>query len=356
MHKSKHILIIRLSAMGDVTMIVPVLRAFVQKYPEVKITMLTKGFFKPFFRDIPNVSVFEADLKGKHKGLLGLWRLAKELNQLNVDAVADFHNVLRTKILKFFFNFFACLPTSSILGNVRQGEKVVQIDKGRSEKRALTNGRQFQQLKSTHQRYADVLDKLGYPVVFSNPKFPKRQPLDPQLTNFIGKDAKRWIGIAPFAAYKGKMYPIDLMEKVVDQLAQTHKVLLFGAGNEETLLLKKISEKKIQVIHLADQFSLSQELDIISNLDLMIAMDSANAHIAAMLGIEVVTLWGVTHPYAGFYPFNQDKSNAILADRRQYPQIPTSVYGHKFPQGYENVMRSISPEKIVAKVNGVLGR
>ena len=342
MPKHQHILIFRLSAMGDVAMSVPVLRAFASQYPDVKITVLTKGFYKPFFRDIPNVSVFEADLKGKHQGILGLWRLSKELNALPFDVVADFHNVLRTKILKLFFFFL--------------GKKVVQIDKGRSEKRALINGQKFQQLKSSHQRYADVIIKLGFPIDLSNPKFPQPAALDSQLTTFIGKDTIKWIGIAPFAAFEGKMYPIDLMEKVIDQLAQSHKILLFGAGNEETLLLKKISAKKHQVINLAGQFTLNQELDVISNLDIMIAMDSANAHIAAMLGIKVITIWGVTHPYAGFYPFNQDKSNAVLADRQQYPQIPTSVYGHKFPKGYENVMRSISQEQVIAKVNSVLDK
>ena len=99
----KHILVIRLSAMGDVAMTVPVLRAFTEQHPDVKITVLTKGFFTPFFQDIKNVSVFKADIKGKHKGILGLYRLSKELKARKIDAVADLHNVLRSNILKLFF-------------------------------------------------------------------------------------------------------------------------------------------------------------------------------------------------------------------------------------------------------------
>lgn len=339
--KPNHILVIRLSALGDVAMTVPVLRAFIQQFPNVKITVLTKAFFTPLFRDLPEVEVFVADIKGPHKGVFGLWRLAKELKSLGFDAVADFHNVLRSNILKFFFFFLSRI-------------RVVQIDKGRAEKKALIKGLKFQQLKSTHQRYADVLKKLGYPVDLSNPSFPIRAVIDSEVSEYIGKDTRKWIGIAPFAAFKGKMYPIDLIEQVIDTLAKNNKVLLFGAGKGEKRILDKLSKNKKAVINLAGRFTLNQELDIISNLDLMVSMDSANGHLAAMLGIKVLTLWGVTHPYAGFYPFNQDENNALLADRKQFPQIPTSVYGKKVPEGYDKVMRTISPNAVVLKAEQVL--
>lgn len=65
---SSHILVIRLSAMGDVAMTVPVLRAFSLQYPNVKITVVSRPFFKPFFDDIENITFFPIDLKVRHKG------------------------------------------------------------------------------------------------------------------------------------------------------------------------------------------------------------------------------------------------------------------------------------------------
>ena len=53
----------RLSAMGDVAMTVPVLRAFVMQNPEIKITVVSRKFFKPFFDSIPNLTFFEFDDK-----------------------------------------------------------------------------------------------------------------------------------------------------------------------------------------------------------------------------------------------------------------------------------------------------
>jgi ADP-heptose:LPS heptosyltransferase len=95
---------------------------------------------------------------------------------------------------------------------------------------------------------------------------------------------------------------------------------------------------------------LQQELALISNLDVMVSMDSGNAHIAAMLGVKVITIWGATHPYAGFAPFNQPLENALLSDREKYPMLPTSVYGNKIVPGYEEAMRTITREMVVLRV------
>ncbi len=63
----KHVLIIRLSAMGDVAMTVPVIRALLQQHSNIKITIVSRPFFKPFFDDIDVVDFFGVDLKKRHK-------------------------------------------------------------------------------------------------------------------------------------------------------------------------------------------------------------------------------------------------------------------------------------------------
>ncbi|WP_223550152.1 glycosyltransferase family 9 protein [Aestuariivivens sp. NBU2969] len=334
-NKSKHILVIRLSAMGDVAMTVPVLRVLTRQYPELKLTVLTRAFFAPFFRGIKNVTVFPADLKGKHKSVFGLYKLARELNKQNqFYAIADLHCVLRSKILK---QFIRC-------------KRFVSIDKGRKEKKALTSGRIFKQLTTTHQRYVDVFQTFGFQLDLSNPSFPHKSALSTNILALLGNDSKKKIGIAPFAAHKSKEYPLDLMKEVVEQLSKDYKVILFGGGNEEIAILNKIEATFENTINIAGKLSLEEELDLISNLSVMLSMDSGNAHIAAMLGIKVVTIWGVTHPFAGFAPFNQPADYALLPDREKYPRVPTSVYGNKYPKGYEDASGSILPEIIIEKI------
>ena len=342
-NKAKRLLVIRLSALGDVAMTVPVLNALTQQYPELEITLLTRPFFKPIFQGLQHVTVYGADVEKKYKGIHGLWRLYRQLNSMDFDAVADLHNVLRTNILKRYFKW--------------SGTPFVQIDKGRTEKKALTRGvnKQFKQLKTTFERYADVFGELGYKIKLSRANLKERDTLPEKTIAVLGRDRNKWIGIAPFAAFEGKMYPLNLMEEVVEELNNTdkYKILLFGGGAKESKDLQDIALKYANVINTATQHSFKEQLAIISNLDIMVSMDSGNAHLAAMYGIPTITLWGVTHPYAGFYPFDQDPDNALLADREKYPLIPTSVYGNKYPKGYDKAIATIEPKQILDRIRAM---
>ena len=344
-NKIKHIAVIRLSAMGDVAMTVPVIRAFVAQNTEVKLTIVSRPFFQPFFHGIENVNFFAVDVKGRHKGFFGLMKLYSDLKKLNVDAVADLHNVLRSQVVRSLFAL--------------SRNKVAFTDKGRAEKKALTRSKNkiFQPVKSMVDRHVDTFKKLGFDVDLSNPKFPEKAKLSNEILQLTGEKLQdKWIGIAPFAQYESKVYPMDLMQQVIDDLASKSniKIFLFGGGKKEIEVLNSLTKGKANVINVAGKLNLQQELQLISNLDVMLSMDSGNAHIAAMLGRKVVTLWGATHPFTGFKPFNQPMENCLTADREQYPLLPTSVYGNKKVEGYENTMRTISPEKVVEKINSNL--
>lgn len=334
--------------MGDVAMTVPVLRALVQQHPELKLTVVSRPFFKPFFEGIPNLDFFAVDVQKRHKAFFGLLRLFSDLKKLEIDAVADLHNVLRSKVVR---NLFAL-----------SGKKVAFTDKGRAEKKALTSltNKVFKPVKPMVERHVETFEKLGFSINLANPQFPNRAILSDEILKITGEiptsAGMNWVGIAPFAQYQSKVYPLNLMQKVIDELAKNNsiKIFLFGGGNEEIQKLNQLLNNHSNVIVLAGKLKFNQELEVISNLDVMISMDSGNAHIAAMLGVKVITLWGATHPFAGFSPFNQPLEYCITADREKYPLLPTSIYGNKKVEGYEDVMRSISVESIVKKINLIL--
>lgn len=327
----KHILIIRLSSMGDVAMVSPVLRELLENNKNYKISVLTNFQFFPFFRAFNDVDLISFDKKKQHKGLFGMFRLFKEIKKLDLDYVVDLHEVLRTNFLK------AVLKVP-----------FYQINKGRNEKERLVSGKIFAPLKSTHQRYRDVFEKIGISIKpLSKTQIHRVDISDLKL---IPKNNKLLIGIAPFAAHKGKEYPIVQMEEVIKEINKDFNVILFGGGKKEEFILDDLAGKHSNVINIANKFSLDQEMDVISNLSIMLSMDSANGHIAALMGIKVLTIWGVTHPFAGFSPYGQTDKNNILVNRLQFPKIPTSIYGEKFPNGYEKAISSISPKEIISKL------
>jgi len=218
MSKPKHILVIRLSAMGDVAMTVPVLRALTFQHPEVKLTVVSRPFFKPFFDGIPNVNFFAVDLNKRHKGFLGLLRLFSDLKKLDIEAVADLHNVLRSKVVRNLF--------------VLSGKSVSATDKGREEKKALTRAENkiFKPLKTMFERHAETFEKLGLSIHLNHPKFPEKAKLSDDILSILGQKKTNWMGIAPFAQYQSTVYPQDLTQQVIDDLAIEKEctLLLFG--------------------------------------------------------------------------------------------------------------------------------
>lgn len=334
-------LVIRLSALGDVAMTIPVLLSLRRQNPDTELLFVTKSQFSSLLGRIPNLRVVPFHDRGEHKGLTGLWRLRKQLKNKSLKGVADLHAVLRTRILKVFFS------GSGIPFHV--------LDKGRKEKRRLTSwkDKDFLPLKSTHERYADVFRNLGYQITLS-----KNDILPPEKwpDSLERKKTGPLVGVAPFAAHEGKCYPQGGMIRVLELLGEVPgiQVYLFGGGPGETRMLRSWAGKYPHCTSVAGTMTLSQELAVISNLDLMLSMDSGNGHLAAMYGIPVITVWGVTHPFAGFAPFMQPEENSITADREQFPLIPTSVYGNRVPPGYGEVMNTIPPERIYRRILQVL--
>lgn len=340
---NKHIAVIRLSAMGDVAMTVPVILALTRQHSNLRITVVSRPFFKPIFERIPNIQFLSVHTQHQHKGILGLFRLYRDLKQLKLDQIADLHNVLRSKVIR---NLFA-------LG----GKKVAFTDKGRAEKKALTSlkNKVFQPVKPMIYRHLETFAQLGYSIDISQPNFLSQEAIPFKAQKILGEKTKKWIGIAPFAHYESKTYPFDLMEKVVDELAQNQSVqLVFFGGKNDSDLIKKLTKDHKNCFNFSGIISFEEELQLISNLDVMLSMDSGNAHLAAMYGVPTITLWGATHPFTGFAPYHQPLENCLVSDRQKYPLLPTSIYGNKKVEGYQDAMRTIKVEDVVEKITTVL--
>lgn len=348
----KRILVIRLSALGDVAMTVPVLLAVTRTYPGIEIIFITKDGLSPVPNRVPGVKTMDFQDNADHKGLLGIWQLSRTIKRTSIDGIADLHAVLRTWILKGF-----------LLGS---GLPYARLYKGRAEKRRLILGKEsdFHPLKRTVDRYAEVFAQLGHPVELSPVDVLPGEPWPGSMAHAWHRNDTCRIGLAPFAAYPGKCYPPGLMKKVISGLARHPgtRIYLFGGGKQEISELGAWEDAFPNCVSVAGRVPLEDELALISNLDLMVSMDSGNGHLAAMYGIPVITIWGVTHPHAGFGPFNQPMANSLMADKAKYPKIPTSIYGNKAPEGYLEAIATISPDQIIKRIreileqNGAIGR
>lgn len=312
------ILTLRFSALGDIAMTIPVMCSFAKQYPNDEIIFVSKKILKPLEIFFPKNIKFVAINFDNYKGLIGLHKLYLELKNMNIDAVADLHDVLRTKVLRTFF--------------YNDGIKTAHIDKEHYKRKQLTRrfSKKKQQLTTSIERYINVFKELGYNI---NLDFENLLNGNTDITNLkevIGqKHEQKWIGIAPFAQHKGKIYPLSRMERVIHLLTSIHpdyKIFLFGSGKKEKIWCEKWETENERVISLVGKFTIDKELQIMANLDMIISMDSANMHLASLVNIPIISIWGATHPYAGFAGLQPKGSKIIQVDK---DCCPCSIFGKK---------------------------
>ena len=337
------VLLARFSALGDVALTIPVVYSVCRAYPGVNFVFLTRHPFHKLFVNPPaNLTVVPCDLKDAFAGVGGMRRLAQTVyTRFKPDVFVDLHNVIRTRLLSLFLRL--------------KGIHTYRLHKPRAQRRAMTRQRNKQMATLTPQfmRYADVFNKAGLPVELSfDGLFAQQCPTAPLFTK---GDGEKWVGIAPFAAHESKIYPPELMEQVVATLRKTKnlRIFLFGGGQKEADVLDGWARKYPGCTSLASlKAGFPAELQLMSQLDVMVAMDSGNMHMAAIAGAPVISIWGATHPDLGFRPWNMDPDLAIqlpLACR------PCSVFGNRPCQiGTLECLRAITPKQIVEKINSRL--
>jgi len=337
------VLIIRFSAMGDVAMTLPVLNSVCRKYNDCEFTFLTNIKFAPLFCSMPtNFHFLGVDLHKDYNGLSGLRKLIKKLKSKDYDTIADLHNVLRSLFISLSLRF-----------HVRH---IRHIRKFRLRRWKLTRRlfKSHKPLPSAFDRYNQVFVQLGFDneILFNGISI---QPEQQQYVNkIIGISANTTcIGIAPFAAHKSKVYPLNLMKEVVSNLNNIPdiKIFIFAYGTDYNSIISWQQQyNSIHFIH--GQLNLEEELSLISTFKLMISMDSANMHLASLLAIPVVSIWGATHPLGGYNGFGQDINNCIQADMNCRP---CSMYGKKkcFFGDYR-CLSCISPQSISDHVRYLL--
>jgi ADP-heptose:LPS heptosyltransferase len=340
LHSPTHILVIRFSAMGDVAMTVPVLKNALAQNPQLQITVVSNVFLAPLFAGLERCHFHPAYLKTTHKGAGGMYELFRELVKQNkFDAVADLHSVLRSSLLRTLFTL--------------AGYSTAVINKGRKEKKALTRkeNKHLVQLTSTHERYAQVLRKLGLELILdaAAPVYTKQllpAPMEPYFLHH-----KKVIGIAPFAQHKEKMYPLQKMKQAIQLLAINNQLIFFGGGEQESSVLNTWAGEIPNTVSAAGRFTFAEELAIISHLDAMISMDSANMHLASLFNVPVISIWGATHPYAGFYGWGQNENNIVSIDLHCRP---CSVFGNK-PcwRGDHACMMQLEEQHIIDQFNAL---
>ena len=290
-------------------MVVSVMRQAALQHPENDYTLLSRERMGALLVDCPANIHFVA--------------YGEAINWALYDMVIDAHNVWRSIGIDLQALF--------------HGKRIRILHKPRFRRWFLTHGQQVE-VPSMLDLYATLL-ALPTPLQPTGRPY-SSTPLPP----------KTGIGIAPFAAHKGKVYPIEQMEKVVAELSKQadETIYLFGFGDEERQICETWEKQYPKVVSLVGKHSMAEELEIMRGLRVMLTMDSGNMHLASLVGTRVISIWGATHPKMGFLGYGQSLTDCMS---RNLACSPCSAYGNKECKFKDYRCLQIDPKDIADRLS-----
>ena len=335
----RNVLVMRLSVLGNVAMTIPVLYSVCKANPDTRFIMLTKKWPASMFHDRPaNLKVVDFDVKENHRGLFGLLKLAAQLYKLyDIDAVADLHNVSGTWIIDAYLR--------------ARGAKIARLDREKPKRKALVTHKTKDPVTPIHERYRWVFRELGFETPDNFTHLYEGREM-PQSSIVPQKEpGQRWIAISPFSSHRQKAYPLELMEQVIERLSnqENYWIFLMGGGKSEKIALRPIARKYKHVISMAEvKHRFIDEYALLAKCDLMLTMESANMHLASLVDLQAMTVWGPTSPACGYLGYNQVVEDDIQLDM---DCRPCSITGDKpCKYGDFRCLKNIKPEDIANQV------
>jgi heptosyltransferase-2 len=288
---TRRILIRSANWVGDAVMTTPALRAIRQHFPGARITLLAKPWVLPVFEHNPHVDerlVYQA--ADRHRGLMGLWRLAKDLRQQRFDLAVLLQNAFEAALLAWL----ARIPQR--LGFTTDGRSLLLTHRMRN----------WPALKKGHlvDYYLGLLKEAGFSAegrdleLFLTPQ--ERMAARRMLTDLGISQTDVIIGINPGATYgTAKRWPADRYIALSRKLIQEKgvKILVFG-GPGEARLGQEIAGRTGQgCFNLCDRTTLHQAMSLIDCCRAFVTNDSGLMHVAAALNIPQVAVIGPTDPH-----------------------------------------------------------
>lgn len=329
----------------DVVMTIPVLYSACKCHKGHEFVLVTREPLVELFVNQPeNLTVIGLNLENYH-GINGPRRMWRELREkYDPSSVIDLDVDITTRLVTLNARMSG-LKTSTVTPPQRNARQLTR-----------ETNKVMLPLVSARARYREAFFRAGLPVQerFEG-LYGHGGHGDENLFAAVGEPKRPgevWIGIAPFAKHRGKSYPTELVEEVVAILGAevgNARVFLFGGGEEERRILAEWDAKyPFAVSPAVARMRFPAELSLLSHIDVMLTMDSANMHLASLVGTKCVTMWGATHPYCGYKGWHQSESLNLSLPM---PCRPCSLYGDKpCHRGDYHCLTAIKPRVVADKV------
>lgn len=345
------ILLIRLSAIGDILLATPLLRALRQKHPQAKLDVVVKVDFAEVLRHHPAIAhLYELDPAG---GWHELRALGKRLRHEHYDVVLDIHKNFRSRYLAH-----AAKPRQVL----RHRKHIL-----RRWLFVKTKINFMREIPPIYRRYLAAAAPLG--ITSGSDRWlelfwgdNEEQEAERALVGNNWQPRVPLIGLAPGAGYFTKRWPPEYFADLAAQFLRLGNQVVILGGPQDAGLAKIVESAKNlpanserrpgRLINLTGALSLLASAAVIKRCQLLVANDSGLMHVAEAVGTPLLAIFGSTTRELGFFP---QLAASRVVENRALACRPCSHLGYRqCPRGHFRCMREILPAEVLTAANKIL--
>jgi heptosyltransferase II len=339
------ILVIQTAFIGDAILTLPLIQVLKKKYPQSSIDVVVVPRTTDVFSNHPAISgIIPYDKRGKDSGLIGFFRLLKQLRAKSYELIIIPHRSLRSALI------------GRLLG------PSVSIGFDRSTGRILfSNVIHYNPTGHEIDRNLSLLNPLS--IQINRNELPQLYPsgedvkvVDAVLDSFNVSKGSSIIAVAPGTIWNTKRWPSERFAELCKQLSSECSAVILIGGKEDIALCEEIRKagmaKEKNIFNAAGKLSLLQSAELIKRSRVVISNDSAPMHIAVAVATPVIALFGATVPEYGFAPRG---AHDIIIETKGLKCRPCSIHGGKTcPIGTFECMMAITSDLVMDKVRPFL--
>lgn len=315
----KKILVIQTAFLGDVILCIPLLKTIRKFYPSARIALLTRNGLSPLLSATGVVDeIIEVDKKSRASRKKAFLRAKEFSPELIISPHQSFRTALWTRLLR---------PKLSV--GLTRWNNFFGFTKGNKRDPKLHDVlRQLSVLKALGIEESDWIKELKVEIPSSN-----------EFHKFKGA-----IALSPGSQWNTKQWTIEGFSGVGNHF-KGRKVLILGAPNEKELA-DELSLLIPHAINLCGHTNLIEMAQILKQCSVLFANDSGATHIASLVGLPVVTVFGPTVPSQGYGPWNPRSAIVEVS----LPCRPCGAHGHnKCPIGTHDCMKKVTSSMVIEK-------
>ncbi|MFA5146144.1 MAG: lipopolysaccharide heptosyltransferase II [Candidatus Omnitrophota bacterium] len=287
--KTKNILVIKMSALGDVILSIPSLRAIRSRFPDARIKVLVGRESREALNGCPYIDdKIVCDLKGRDRGIGGLLRLGGELRKNCFDIVIDLQNSKKSHVLAFLsygpLRYGYDNRKFSFLLNRRIKDDAPYLDPIEHQFRVLKLAG-IKPDNKTLELWPSEADEKRIEELF------KESWTSPgsRIVGIHVRASSRWLS---------KNWPPAYISELCDRLAKEFniRVVLTGNRGDEDIAAQVSRMARTKPVIAAGKTDILELASLIRKCAVYVTPDSAPMHIASAVGTPFVALFGPTDP------------------------------------------------------------